>query len=135
MRNCDPCAYLDDLVSEKAGYTNEIVTSVGTVAADTEEPGNWVENVSQDELQSKVVVAVQVEVAAPPGEEGVDESDERNNAQESCDNHAGNLDTEPSTVRERVKHVGGLVLIIIRDNDTASSESLLFLRVSQLGHG
>lgn len=71
----------------------------------------------------------------PPGEKAVDKVDETENAEQSCSNHTGNLETEPSTVGEGVNNVGRLVLIVVWDDNTAVGESLLGLGIAKLGHG
>lgn len=96
----------------------------------TQKEGDWVADVSEDELKGQSWI-VDVEESSPPAEETVDQTDESNNAKKSSNDHTGNLDTEPSTVGESVKCVGGFVFVIIWDNDTSGGDGLFFFGISK----
>jgi len=98
----------------------------------TEQESYWVENVAEDELQSKIVLALESDVATPPGEETVDHVEEGDDTQKGGYDHPGDLETEPGTVGESVESVCGFVLIIVGDDNSSSSESLFRLGVTKL---
>lgn len=73
-----------------------------------------------------------VEVATPPPEESVRETEERENAEEGGDDHACDFDAEPGAVGEGVEGVRWLFLVSFRDHDLAGGEGFLGLRVAKL---
>ena len=118
----------DDLDTDETTDKEEVLA----FTRDTEQEGHRVEDVAEDEFQSEIVLSVQVDVTAPPGEKTVDHVQKRNDTQEGGDDHTGDLETEPCAVGESVKSVGGLVLIVIGDDNASSSEGLLLLGVPEL---
>ncbi len=104
------------------------------VLRNTKQKGNREEDVAQDCLQSQFRV-VDVQVVTPPGKETIDKADNGNNAKKRCHNGATNLDAKPRAISERMQEVLSLVFIVIRDHNTTGGESLLRLRVAQLGDG
>ena len=54
----------NDLDTNETSHKKQVVT----LARYTEEEGNWVQEVTKDQLKSQVVVAVEVDVASPQGE-------------------------------------------------------------------
>jgi hypothetical protein len=119
----------DDLDTDQTTDEEKILA----LARYTEQKSDRVEDVSEDEFQGEIVLAVQVDVAAPPGEQTVDHVQQRNNAQQRRDDHTGNLETEPCTVGESVQSVCSLVLLIVWDDNATSSKSLFLLGVTKLG--
>ena len=65
--------------------SNELCDFEQLVARHTQEEGNGVHDVTEQELQSQVGLAVlgDVEIAAPPAEHAVDQTNESNNAEQS----------------------------------------------------
>lgn len=105
---------------------------VVVLAAHAQQKGNGVADVTHDELNGKWGV-VDVEVAAPPGEEAVDEADEGDDTEEDGGDHAGNLDAGPGAVGEGVQGVRGLgFLVVMGHDDAAGGESFLLLGPAQL---
>ena len=121
--------YNDDLLANEARDAEEV-----SVAGHTEEEGDGVKEIPEDEVQGEPR-SLDGQVRTKPAKKSINETDESENAEQRSDNAAGNLDTKPGAVGERVNGVGSLVLVIVGDNDAASSESLLGLGVAQLGHG
>jgi len=62
----------DDFDPDEAADEQQVAAG----ARDAEQEGDWVADVAEDELEGEVVVAVEVDVAAPPGEQAVDEAEE-----------------------------------------------------------
>lgn len=120
--------YGDDLLRDQARDAEKLVLVLGN----TKQKCDGEQNISQNGLQSQLGV-VDVQVVTPPGKKTIDEANNGNDAKQGSDNGATNLDAEPSAVSESVQKVLRLVLVIIRDHDTASSKSLFRLRVAQLG--
>lgn len=100
-----------------------------------EKESNRVADVSENQLDREVVFAVEVEVAAEPGQQPVDEADESDDTKESRHDHAGDFQTEPGAVCEGVQHVGALVFVIVWDNDRAGREGFLFFWVAEFADG
>lgn len=119
----------DDLDTNETTDEEQVLA----LARYTEQESNGVEDVSEDELKGEVVLAVEVDVAAPPGEETVNQTQESNNTQECANDHTGDLKTKPSAVGEGVKSVGSLVLIVIGNDDASSGEGLLRFGVAEFG--
>ena len=89
-------------------------------AIDTEEEGDWPEKVTKDEFDGEFFSwLVDVEVLAPPGEEGVYKAKKSQHTEKSGGNQTGNLETQECTVGERVKEVGWLLLAVFWDDDFA----------------
>ena len=59
---CHDYTHCDDLEADQAGDVENIAPG------DTEEEGNGVEDVADDQFDSEVVVAVKTNVASPPGQ-------------------------------------------------------------------
>jgi len=126
----------DDLLGNETGDGEDISCGVGSVGAgNTEEERDGEEKVSENQLESKIVVAGEVDVASDPGKDTVDESDKGDDAEKRGNDGTSDLDTQPSTVGESVKSVLGLVLVIIGNDNATSCEGLLGLGVSHLGNG
>ena len=121
----------NDLDTNETSHKKQIVA----LARYTEKEGDWVQKVTKDQLERQVVVAVEVDVAPPPGEETIHQVEKRNNTQKGRDDHTGDLQTEPGTVGECMEGVSGLVLIVVGYNNTTGGKSLLGLWVSQLTEG
>lgn len=122
--------YGDDLLRDEPGDSEEITA----LARNTEQESNGEEEVAKDGLERELGV-VDVEVTSPPGEQTVDETNKGDDTEEGGDDAASNLETKPCTVGESVESVLSLVLVIVRDDNTTSSQRLVGLGVSKLGHG
>lgn len=120
--------YSDDLDADQLRDAQEIGP-----AGDAEEEGDGVADVAQDQLDGEVVFAVQVDVAAPPGQETVDQAEQGDDAEQRGHDHAGDLETEPGAVGEGVEGVGGLVLVVGHD-DFAGGKRFFDFGVAQLAH-
>jgi hypothetical protein len=128
--------YRDDLLGNKSGDLENVAVPPAAIGVlgNTEEEGDGIENVAKDELQSQRRF-VDVEVLAPPGQKTIDKTDQRDDAEKRGDNSTSDLDTEPSTVGKGVQSILGLVLVVIGDDNTASSQGLLRFGIAQLGDG
>lgn len=67
-----------------------------SVTGNSEQEGNWVADVPDNQLKSKRGV-IDIQVSTPPSEEAVDESHERNDTQQGSGDHRSDLETEPRT--------------------------------------
>jgi hypothetical protein len=132
---------LEMVLSEKRWletYSNELETNKlsnleqVTVAANTEKEGDRITYVSEDQVQCKRGI-VDVQVPTPPGEKAVDESNQTDNTQQSCCNHTGNFNTKPGALGKGVENVRGLLVRVLRDDDSASGKGLLLFRPAQFG--
>lgn len=106
--------YSDNLDTDETADFDEIWTSW-----DTEQESYGVHDISEDQFDGKIVFAIQVQVATEPGEKTVDERDECNDAEQRGQDHRSDLQTEPGSVGERMKRIGSLVRIIVRNDDLA----------------
>lgn len=120
--------YSDDLDTDETADFDEIWTSW-----DTEQESYGVHDISEDQFDGEIVVAIQVQVATEPGKKTVDERDECNDAEQRGQDHRSDLQTEPGSVGERMKRIGSLVRIIVRNDDLARCQRLFFLGIAHLG--
>ena len=93
---------------------------------------NRVKDVAENRLQREGRF-VDVEVAAPPREQAVDEADGGQDAEQGRDDGAANLDTQPRAVGKGVQRVLRLVLVVVRNDDPTRRQRLLRLGVPELG--
>ena len=118
----------DDLDTDKTADEEDVLA----LARYTEEECDGVEDVAEDELQSKVVLAIEVDVASPPSQKTVNHVQERNDTQKRRNDHTGDLKTEPSTVGKCVERVRCLVLLVVWNHNAAGGQSLLLFGVTKL---
>jgi hypothetical protein len=119
----------NDLDTDELGNLVDVVALTGNA----DEERDRVEEVSQNELQGQALVDVQV--VAPPGEQGVDQGNQRNDTHLRGHDHSCDLQTEPDSIGERVKGVGCLLGVVFGYGNVTSSERLLGLRIAKFGNG
>lgn len=120
----------DNLLGDQSCDQQQIIS----FSTDTKEESDGVEAVSKDGLKSKKRT-VDIEVSSPPSHKTIDETDKGDDTKQRSNDTQGDLDTEHSTIGEGVKDVFSLVVLVDRDRDGSSGESLFSLGVSQFGDG
>jgi hypothetical protein len=118
--------YSDDLETDQAGDVQDIASG------NTEEECNRVADVSDDQLDSKVVFPGQAQVASPPRQQARDKVQQCDDDKECGDDHAGDFDSQPGTVGQSLQDVLALVGIVFRHNDLAGGQGLFLLGVAQV---
>jgi len=123
---CYDNTYGNDLEADQTGDVEDVAPR------DTKQEGDRVEDVADNQLDGEVVVSVETNVASPPGQEARNEVQQRNNDKEGCDDHAGNLDSQPGALGKSFQNVGTLITLVLGHDDLASGETLLFLRITEV---
>lgn len=122
--------YSDELVGDNLD-TDQLSDLKKIVLTDTQQPCDWVEEVSEQKLNGQVewirnnsailedgsFARSNVEILSPPGQETVDEGKKGENDKERGSNHACNLKTQPTTVGKSVESVLWLLLRLINGWD------------------
>ncbi|CAI6339751.1 unnamed protein product [Periconia digitata] len=121
----------DDLDTDETSDKEQFLD----VALDSEQESDGQADVTENELESQVVLALQPNITTPPGKNTVDEGDESDDDKKCTDNHTSNLDTEPGTVGESVETVDGLVVLILGDDDASGGKGLLLLGITEFTDG
>lgn len=103
-------------------------------AADSEEEGDGVEDVADNELDAQLL---DVEVVTPPAKETIAETKESENGKQTGNNHTADFDTKPRAVSKSVKRVGGFGITILWNSDLIGSQDRLRLSlwVAHFGDG
>lgn len=106
------------------------------LSGNTQQPSNGEEDVTQDQVDGQLLSSKvsNVKVNTDPAKNTINHGNKGNDTKQSCDDHAGNLETEPSTVGESLQSVGSRRLLL-GDDSVASSKRLLSLGVAHLGDG
>lgn len=127
----------NDLHADQLAHQQDVIA----VPIDAEKEGDGVEEISQDEFDGEVVLLERIEgadiqIMPPPRQHRINDPQQTQNAQQTRDNHARDLQAQPPAVRERVQRVGGTLFVFhCRDDDAPRRERLLGLGVAQLGDG
>ena len=123
---CHKNTHCNDLEADEAGNVEDIAPG------HTKKESDWVEDVANNQLDGEVVIASETNVASPPGQQARNEVQQRNDDKQGCNDHAGDLDSQPGAVSNSFKHVGALVSLVLRHNNLASGEALLFFGVAEV---
>ena len=107
----------DQLGGEETSDTEDLSTG------DTEEEGDGVENVSDNQLERKLVDR---ETLSDPGEQTVNGGDEGQDGQQVGEDKAGDNETEDSTLGEGMEGVGGGIRAVFTpvNDDTTTGDGL-----------
>lgn len=119
----------DELVGDDLGG-QQLRDGEQVLLGDTHAPGEGVEDVAEDEGESKVVDGPEV---TDVGQETVDGVQQRDNAEHVAEDERSDADTEPGTVGEGVQGVDSIRLFVDLNVDRTGSDGGLGLGDDHLG--
>ena len=123
---CFANTYGNDLEADQTGDVKDIASR------NSQKESNRVKYVSDNQFDSEVVISSKTNVASPPSQQARNEVQQRNDDKQGCNDHAGNLDSQPGAPGKSFQDIGTLLSLVLGHDDLASGEALLFLGVAEV---
>ena len=102
------------------------------IPRDSKEESNWIATVSQHQLYSEIVLSVEVDIAAPPSQNTVHQSEQSNHTKQNCDDHACYFDSKPGTLGKSMETISRWTRLVGWNYNSACGERFFFFRISQV---